>query len=180
MTHGNRVPILTRQVLVRDAMHVGILSCDRDTPLRALAREMAERGVYAVAVVGNERIWGMISAVDIAAAIASGIEQSAGEASATWVVTVSADDRLDRAARLMAEHALGHLIVIEPATGHPIGILSALDVAAIYGGDSVGDAPSPPREPTPRPRLRARLRRLTSEHRWLPSGVSGDAVPSTA
>src|SRR5689334_1903517 len=121
MAHENRVTTRIPPVHVRDAMHVGILSCDRETPLRALARDMAERDVYAVAVVGGERTWGIISAVDVVAAIASGIEQTAGEAAAAWVVTVSADDRLDWAARLMAEHELDHMIVIDPASGQPTG-----------------------------------------------------------
>jgi len=32
----------------------------------------------------------------------------------------------------MASHQLTHLMVIDPATGHPTGVLSSLDVAAAY------------------------------------------------
>jgi CBS domain-containing protein len=49
-------------------------------------------------------------------------------------VTVSCDESLERAAQLMAEQRLSHLFVVEPQSGHFEGILSALDVAAAYGG----------------------------------------------
>lgn len=125
------------RVRVRDAMHAGILAADPSTPLRAVARLMAERHVHAVVIVEDHTAgypWGIVSALDIAAAAAAGIEQTAGEAAATEVVAVSADDRLDDAAQLMAEHQLTHLIVLDPASGRPAGILSTLDVAAAYGG----------------------------------------------
>jgi hypothetical protein len=39
----------------------------------------------------------------------------------------------------MVEHALSHLIVIDAATGHPSGILSTLDVVAVYAGPGDGE-----------------------------------------
>jgi CBS domain-containing protein len=50
-------------------------------------------------------------------------------------VTVSSADSLQAAAQMMAEHKVAHLIVIDPATGHPAGVLSSPDVAAAYAGD---------------------------------------------
>jgi CBS domain-containing protein len=32
----------------------------------------------------------------------------------------------------MAEHGVSHLVVRDPASGQPIGILSTLDVTALY------------------------------------------------
>jgi CBS domain-containing protein len=34
----------------------------------------------------------------------------------------------------MTEHGVSHLVVVDPATGHPSGIISTLDVAAAFGG----------------------------------------------
>jgi CBS domain-containing protein len=34
----------------------------------------------------------------------------------------------------MVEHGASHLVVVDPTTGHPAGILSTLDVAAAYAG----------------------------------------------
>ena len=34
----------------------------------------------------------------------------------------------------MAEHEVSHLIVTHAGTGHPVGVLSTLDLAAVLGG----------------------------------------------
>jgi CBS domain-containing protein len=124
-------------VRVHDAMHTGILTTDPSAPLRVVARLMAEQRVHAVAVADPDhahRLWAIVSALDVAAAAAMDIDETAGEAAATEVVTVSAAESLDTAARVMVEHGLSHVIVVDPASGHPCGILSTLDVAAAYGG----------------------------------------------
>lgn len=121
---------------VRDAMHTGILTTDPTTPLEVVARLMAESRVHAVAVADPDhtrRPWGFVSALDVAAAVAGDKAQTAGEAASHETVAVSADTSVESAAATMVEHGLGHLIVVEAATGHPCGIISALDVAAAYG-----------------------------------------------
>jgi len=93
--------------------------------------------VHAVAVTDTDnagRPWGIVSALDIAAAATSGMGGTAGEAAATAVVTVSAADALEHAARVMVEHRVSHLIVIDPGSGHPAGIVSSLDIVAAYAG----------------------------------------------
>jgi CBS domain-containing protein len=125
---------------VHDAMNTGILTTDPSTPLTVVAGLMAEQHVHAVAVADPDharRPWAFVSTLDIAAAAAAGIEETAGDAATTEIVTVSSADRLDDAARIMVEQKLTHLIVIDPASGHPAGVLSTLDIAAAYG--SVGD-----------------------------------------
>jgi CBS domain-containing protein len=124
-------------VRVCDVMHTGILTTDPDTPLRVVARLMAERQVHAVAVADEgftRRPWGVVSTIDIAAAVASGEDLTAGQAAKTEVVTVGSDDHLETAAQVMAQHGLSHLFVVDPRTGHVEGIISALDVAAAFGG----------------------------------------------
>jgi CBS domain-containing protein len=32
----------------------------------------------------------------------------------------------------MAEHGVSHLVVLEAADGHPVGIISTLDIASAY------------------------------------------------
>lgn len=123
-------------IRVHDAMHAGIVTCDAETSMRGVARLMAERRVHAVAVADptqRGRHQGVISDLEVAAAIATGVERSAAESTTTELVTVSSDDRLDHAAQLMVEHELTHLIVLDPASGHPVGVLSTLDLAAVYG-----------------------------------------------
>ena len=86
-------------VRVHEAMHTGILTTDSSTPLRVVARLMAEQRVHAVAVTEPNHVrrpWGIITALDIAAAAASGEELTAGEAVTGEVVTVSASESLTK------------------------------------------------------------------------------------
>ena len=122
---------------IHDAMHTGILTTDPSTSLRTVARLMAEQRVHAIAVADPDharRPWAIVTALDVAAAAASDRDRNAGEAASADIVTVSSSDPLDHAARLMSEHGLSHLIVVDPVSGHPCGIISTLDIAAAYAG----------------------------------------------
>lgn len=123
-------------VRVRDVMHEGILSCTGDAPLGELAGIMIRHRVHAVAVTdgAGSRPVGVVSDLDVVAAATSGEEPSALQAAATEPLTVSADERLHRAAQLMVEHGVSHLVVLDAASGHPAGVLSTLDVATVYAG----------------------------------------------
>ncbi len=124
---------------VADAMTTGVISCSPETPLRAIARTMAERHVHAVYVFdyGVEddetvELWGLVSDLDLVAAARGDIEaETARHMSVTPVVTVCSDDSLDRASRLMAEYGVSHLAVLDPVTSRPLGVLSTLDVARV-------------------------------------------------
>ncbi len=122
---------------VRDVMHTGVLTTDPSTPLRVVARLMADQRVHAVAVADPayaRRPWGFVTTLGVAKAVAEESEQTAAEAAESGVLTVSADQPLGAAAQLMADNGATHLIVIDPDTGHPSGILSSLDIAAAYAG----------------------------------------------
>lgn len=121
-------------IRVRDCMHQGILSCSEDAPLGEVAGVMAEHRVHAVAVLrgGSRRPVGVVSDLDVVRAVAAGAERSAVGVAADGPLAVSADDPVHRAAQLMAEHGVAHLIVLDAASGHPIGVISTLDVVAVY------------------------------------------------
>jgi CBS domain-containing protein len=121
-------------IRVHDAMHHGILSCPADAPLGEVAEIMAKHRVHAVAITEGEspRPTGVVSDLDLVAAIVSREEPNAAHAAATEPLAVSSDERLDRAAQLMAEHGVSHLVVADAADGHPIGVLSTLDLATVY------------------------------------------------
>jgi CBS domain-containing protein len=125
------------RVRVRDVMHTGILTTDPSTPLHVVARLMADQRVHAVAVAEPDyaqRPWGVVSTLDVARAAAEDSTLTAGEAAKPDVTTVTADESVCAAAQLMVDNGVTHLIVIDPSTGHPSGILSSLDVAAAYAG----------------------------------------------
>lgn len=128
-------PLLAR-ISVGDAMHTGILMTDPETPLRLVARLMAERRVHVVAIAEDgqmRRPLKMVSALDVAAAVAAGEEPTAGQAAQTELRAIGTDQPIEAAARLMAEHRVEHLVAIDPASAHAEGIISALDVAGELG-----------------------------------------------
>lgn len=132
-----------QRLRVIDAMHHGLISCPLDTPLRSVARMMATHRVHAILVTahGEEELpggslWGVVSDTDLLAAAGKGDldEQTARTIAATPAVTVFAEDELGRAAQLMLEHEVSHLIVVEPHSGRPVGVVSTLDLARALAG----------------------------------------------
>jgi CBS domain-containing protein len=122
---------------VADAMHPGVVTCSPDTPLRDVARTMATRHIHAVVVstvpdYSTPATWSVLSSLDLVAGVLDrGEELSAGDVAASETICVSTDDSLDRAAQLMVEHSIGHLIVVGAQDGRPVGVLSTLDIAGV-------------------------------------------------
>jgi len=121
-------------VRVRDCMHPGVYTCAPDDPLRHVATVMTSRRVHSVVITNGsgDRPIGMLSDLDVVTALASGAECTASEAAGTEPVAVSSDEPLRSAAQLMSEHGVSHLVVVDPASGYPVGVLSTLDIAAVY------------------------------------------------
>ena len=147
---------------VEEVMSAPLVTCASDVPLSEVAELMARHRIHAVVVqpdpflhAGRGEPWSVISEIDlVAAAPFDDPDFSAGRIAATPVVQVQRGESLARAAMLMGEYAVTHLIVVG-ADGEPAGIVSALDVARAL-------SPPPPRPgggQAPEPRgggLRAR------------------------
>jgi CBS domain-containing protein len=124
------------RITVGEAMHAGVLSCERETPLSDVAATMARERVHCVVVESGSgegrEPWGIVSDLDlVAAAMVRELEQqTAGGTAATPVLLVTPGETLERAAQLMTEHTASHLIVVDPRTRHPVGVISTIDVAA--------------------------------------------------
>jgi CBS domain-containing protein len=136
MNTTRTLPTRISQLRVADSMHVGVITCDRDTPLAEVAATMARERVHCVVVEhgsgeGGEP-WGVVSDLDLvaAASVRELGEQTAGGSAATPVVLVGPEETLDRAAQLMTENGTSHLVVAERRTFRPIGVLSTIDIAA--------------------------------------------------
>lgn len=122
-------------VRVSDVMHAGIITTDPSTPLRVVAQLMADRRVHAIAVADPDHVrrpFGFVTVAEIAAAAADDVAETAGQAAVAEVLTVKDTEQLDVAARIMVEHSVDHLVVVDAVNGHPSGILSGLDVAGAY------------------------------------------------
>lgn len=122
---------------VADAMHPGLLTYDRNTPLTDLARMMATKHVHCIAVTDERErngafICGIVSDLDLVqAGLRGGAEPTAGEIAHPSPVTVESTLALREAAGMMVAQDIAHLIVVEPRTHRPVGVLSTLDVAGI-------------------------------------------------
>lgn len=130
---------------VEHAMTSGLISCPPETPLRVVAQIMATKRVHAVYVFdyGGEddetvELWGIVSDIDLVAAARGDFDElTARDSSVTPLLTIESDERLDRAAQLLAENGVSHLAVLDPSTGRPCGVLSTLDVARVIASEDV-------------------------------------------
>jgi CBS domain-containing protein len=124
---------------VGDAMHPGILSCHTETPLAEVARMMTAHRVHCIAVMtishglsGDPMVYGIISDLDvIRAGIRVGSDETAGALAQQPVITVKPSTPLRQAGELMLTHGSDHLVVCDPETHIPIGILSTYDLISV-------------------------------------------------
>jgi CBS domain-containing protein len=138
-SHGSYLMPSIEHATVADAMHPGILSCDRDAVSTEVARMMASHHVHCIAVTApshDERaeplVWGIISDLDlIGASLGSGSEPTAAALAQQPVISVKPSTPMLDAAQLMLTYRAAHLVVVDPDSQRPIGILSTLDVAGI-------------------------------------------------
>jgi CBS domain-containing protein len=126
------------EVTVGHVMHPGVIVAAPESPLRYVARLMAQHRVHAIVVIGDDEeggVWGIVSDTDLVSAILRGEvdEHTAGAMARTQVVTVSRGDSIEQAARLMSAHALTHLLVV--AGTKPVGVISTLDLARAAAAD---------------------------------------------
>ena len=116
---------------VINAVQLNLIECEPNADVREVARAMSDHSVHCVVVRGLEHGgWGIVSDLDLMAALrpeAGGA--TAGRLAGTDVVVVKPTDTLEHVAQLMAEHQTSHVVVADPATGEPVGILSTLDGA---------------------------------------------------
>jgi CBS domain-containing protein len=124
-----------QRVTIESVMHRGVVTCAPETPLTNVARMMAGHRIHSVVVwtEGHEAgeqgtLWGVVSDLDLARAIAAGEPTStAGAFAATPVVTVGPHESVRHGAQLMVDHGVAHLVVVNH--GRPVGVISALDLA---------------------------------------------------
>jgi CBS domain-containing protein len=137
-SHGSYLMPSLEHATVSDAMHPGILACEPDASLTEVAQTMVMHHVHCLAVVGISHeeprcgVWSVISDLDLVrAGIHAGEAQSAGTIAQQPLVTVEPSLPLREAGELMLRHTVSHLVVVEPGTQRPIGVLSTADIAGV-------------------------------------------------
>jgi len=133
--------VSAESLTVGQVMTSGIIHCAPSTPLCSVASLMADNHVHAIFVFdyGFEddetvELWGLVSDLDVVAALPVIDERTAGDSAVTPLVRVTPDDRLERAAQLMSDSGTAHLCVVDARTRRPVGVLSTLDIARAVGG----------------------------------------------
>jgi CBS domain-containing protein len=120
-----------RNASVADVMTPGVITCAPETPLEAVAELMATHRVHAIAVGGitaDHLVWGVIDALDLVRALRGPDQHAPAESiSRQPALAIEPDAPLTEAARMMDEHEVGHLVVVDRE--RPVGVISTIDIA---------------------------------------------------
>lgn len=168
-----------RGARVGDVMSAPLVTCAPDVPVREVAGLMTRHRIHAVVVPtgpsgpgDDDEEWGVVSELDVVgAACLADPEVPAGRIAATPPVVVGPDESLERAAMLMAEYQMTHLVAVDG--GRAEGIVSALDVARALAGPAVGGKDARPRAAATAPSGRPGDRLVIRAHHL--GGVERDA-----
>ncbi|NUT30878.1 MAG: CBS domain-containing protein [Streptomyces sp.] len=121
---------MTRQV--RDVMTADPVTVEPLTSVRAVARLMRDEDIGAVLVTEGEQLCGLVSDRDLVVrAMAEGgdpARTTVAQACSADLVTVGPDDDLDRTVRLMREHSVRRMPVVDRER-HAVGIVSLGDLS---------------------------------------------------
>ncbi|MFF9457867.1 MULTISPECIES: CBS domain-containing protein [Streptomyces] len=127
---------------VRDIMTADPVTVEPQASVTAVARIMRDQDLGAVLVTDGDRLRGLVTDRDLVIrSVAEGgdpEETTVAGACSDDLVTVRPDDELDRAIRLMREHAVRRVPVVDE--GHPVGIVALGDLAMERDpGSALGD-----------------------------------------
>jgi CBS domain-containing protein len=135
---------------VGDVMMPEVRSVTRDTSVQHAARVMREADVGALPVVDGDRVVGVVTDRDIAVRAVGdgkGPDTPVAEVASADVVSVRPEQDLDEALRLMAQHQVRRLPVVEQ-DGRLVGIFAQADAAmeadAARVGEMVEEISEPP------------------------------------
>ena len=115
---------------VRDVMTPGPIGVDYDQSVGEAARAMRDWGVGAILVVSNGSLYGLVTDRDLmvrAVAEDRGADEPVGPLSSANLIGVDADADVHEAMRLMRQHGVRRLPVLED--GQVAGIVSLGDLA---------------------------------------------------
>jgi CBS domain-containing protein len=139
--HSDGTPRGPLDVVVGDVMHHGVIACDQSMSLPAIARTMTEQQTHCVAVIGiadtigGESLgWRFVTGPDLlAAAVEASETPTAAQLAGERMPTIESTATLRDAARVLRDERVGHLLVIEPDSEMPLGVLSTQDIIRVLG-----------------------------------------------
>lgn len=120
---------LTGPVPIVDVMSARLVQVEPSATVREAARRMTEEGVGSVAVCDGSRLAGIFTERDVLRLAAAGTDldnTSVEDEMTRTLVTVSAEDDIVAAARLMGERRIRHLPVVQGE--NLLGVVGIRDV----------------------------------------------------
>jgi CBS domain-containing protein len=126
---------------IRDAMTANPRTIEAGTTAKEAASVMKSEDVGSIPIVDGDRLVAIVTDRDIALRIVAegkGAETTVGEIASRDLVTIDPEQTLDEAARLMGQHQLRRLPVVEE-DGKLVGILAQADVAQAGHDTLTGD-----------------------------------------
>jgi CBS domain-containing protein len=127
---------------VRDLMSSNPCSIDAEKPVAYAARMMRDEDVGLAPIVEGDRLVGTVTDRDIAIrVVAEGKDPESTkvkEIASTDLVTVDPQQNLDEALRLMAQHQVRRLPVVEE-DGRLVGVVAQADVARSADDSRTGE-----------------------------------------
>jgi CBS domain-containing protein len=122
-------------VSVLDAMRTGVVVCLPDDTVPKIASIMVTHGIHAVVLAWGDSSGRLIvTDLELVRAAFDRADARASDIAREPVTSVPADATLDQAVSVMAERYVAHLLVTDPGSDAPAGIVSSFDVAAVLGG----------------------------------------------
>jgi CBS domain-containing protein len=116
---------------VRDIMTAAPVTVEPQTSVTTVAQVMRDQNIGAVLVTEGDRLRGLVSDRDLVVrTLAEGAdpqETTVSRACSSDLITVSPEEELAHAVRLMREHSVRRVPVVE--NGAPVGIVSLGDLA---------------------------------------------------
>ena len=126
---------------IKEVMTRDVRACEPNATVADAAKVMAQEDVGPVPIVEDGRLIGIVTDRDIVVrVVAEGRDPNAttvSEIASTELVTVSPDDDLDQALKLLAERQIRRLPVVEG--DRLVGIVAQADVARLGKDKTTGE-----------------------------------------
>lgn len=126
---------------IQDTMTANPKTIEAGTTVAEAARTMKSEDVGSLPIVEGDRLVGVVTDRDLAIRVLaegkSG-ETTVGEVASRDVITIDPQQSLEEAVRLMAEHQLRRLPVVEE-DGTLVGILAQADIAQLGHDELTGE-----------------------------------------
>jgi CBS domain-containing protein len=126
---------------IRDVMTPSPRTVESSAPVQEAAKIMRDEDVGAIPIVENGSLVGIVTDRDIALnVVAEGKDGSTPvtQIAAGDLVTIDPDQSLDEGLRLMAQHQVRRLPVVEE-DGKPVGIIAQADIARQADDQKTGE-----------------------------------------